>query len=200
MRVDALLGAERVCIGDDPDGFPCSFGALVYFSWHRVLLSTTHRRSLSINPVSEARSMNAQSQRCKVIMLDPESGGELQSWIVELPAKLGRGIFADISIDHPSISRRHCEFFNDADGQISVRDLGSKNGVYVNGTKLDQGPVESNARVRIGLVQLKLTATDEPADGQSASSGKGLASGQNAGDETKAVNLYPGQSGSSQGS
>lgn len=106
MRVDALLGAERVCIGDDPDGFPCSFGALVYFSWHRVLLSATHHRSLSINPVSEARSMNAQSQRCKVIMLDPESGGELQSWIVELPAKLGRGIFADISIDHPSIIRR----------------------------------------------------------------------------------------------
>ena len=142
--------------------------------------------------------MNAQSERCKVVMLDPESGGELQSWIVELPAKLGRGIFADISIDHPSISRRHCEFFMDAEGQVSVRDLGSKNGVYVNGTKLDQGPIESSARVRIGLVQLKLDTTEEPADGQAAGPGKGLASGQATGDETKAVNLYPGQSGSGQ--
>lgn len=49
---------------------------------------------------------------------------------------LGRDLNADISIGETSISRRHTEFLLNT-GTITVKDLGSTNGTYVNDAKVD---------------------------------------------------------------
>lgn len=49
---------------------------------------------------------------------------------------LGRDLVADISIGETSISRKHTEFHLTADG-LTVRDLGSTNGTFVNDQKVD---------------------------------------------------------------
>jgi len=53
-------------------------------------------------------------------------------------AVLGRSREADVMIDDPNVSRRHAEV-RPSGGSWTVRDLGSTNGVKVNGRRI-QGP------------------------------------------------------------
>jgi hypothetical protein len=62
---------------------------------------------------------------------------------------VGRGADADLRINDPGISRRHIEFAARPDG-IEVRDLGSTNGMLVNGAKVPAAAVVDGTHVRIG--------------------------------------------------
>ena len=59
---------------------------------------------------------------------------------------LGRGADATVPLDHEDVSRRHAELEVGPDG-VLVRDLGSKNGVRVDGT-----PIEEPRRIVHGQV------------------------------------------------
>ena len=81
----------------------------------------------------------------------------LQSWndtftidTADLPVLIGRGELADIRLDDPWVSRRHCEF-DLVDGELLVRDLGSKHGVCVNGKQVDSCRLVSGDSLCIGL-------------------------------------------------
>ena len=89
---------------------------------------------------------------------------DLRSWVRTPPAKVGRGIFADICIENGSISRRHCEFLLNSSGALIVRDLGSKNGVVIDDRRVEEALVLPGTEVRIGLVTLRVEETDEPID------------------------------------
>jgi CheY-like chemotaxis protein len=58
--------------------------------------------------------------------------------ITHFPALLGRSPQCDYVINNPLISRRHCAFAL-RDGQISVQDLASLNGTYLNEERIE-GP------------------------------------------------------------
>lgn len=61
---------------------------------------------------------------------------DMQSHELELPAIVGRDSTSCVSIDHPSISRSHCQFMLGPDESLQVRDMSSLNGTYVNGEKI----------------------------------------------------------------
>ncbi len=67
---------------------------------------------------------------------------------------IGRGSEADVRITDPGVSRRHVEFEvrydQDQDVEVLVRDLGSTNGMLVNGRKMPQAHVGEGSVVRIG--------------------------------------------------
>lgn len=66
---------------------------------------------------------------------------------------LGRDDSADIVLDDPGISRRHCEIRVTNDGRhlvASIRDLGSTNGTYVNGERVSTEHVRDGDRVTVG--------------------------------------------------
>jgi hypothetical protein len=72
---------------------------------------------------------------------------------------IGRGNDADLRIDDPGVSRRHVEVrVIDAAGgpQVSVHDLGSTNGVLVNGRRVEQAPLDDGATIRIGNTVITL--------------------------------------------
>jgi ABC transport system ATP-binding/permease protein len=59
-----------------------------------------------------------------------------------------------IVFDHPAVSRRHAAF-DVGDGGVTVRDLGSTNGTFVNGARIDRPrPIVEGDRVDIGPFQL----------------------------------------------
>jgi hypothetical protein len=60
-------------------------------------------------------------------------------------AVLGRSREADIVVDDPNVSRRHAEL-RPSGGSWTVRDLGSTNGVKVNGRRLDPSRPQSLKR------------------------------------------------------
>ncbi|GIV23323.1 MAG: FHA domain-containing protein [Bacteroidia bacterium] len=49
---------------------------------------------------------------------------------------LGRSSECDIVLSHPEVSGRHALLTIHPDGRVEIQDVGSKNGVYVNGEKV----------------------------------------------------------------
>ena len=75
---------------------------------------------------------------------------------------IGRGNDADLRIDDPGISRKHIEIRvedpqDPASGpRITVHDLGSTNGVSVNGKRVDKATLADGATIRIGNTTMSL--------------------------------------------
>lgn len=66
---------------------------------------------------------------------------------------IGRSLYCTIIISDPSVSRVHASITR-RDGEIYVRDLGSKNGTYLNGRALGEGTqlVKVGDSLRLGDV------------------------------------------------
>jgi len=72
---------------------------------------------------------------------------------------IGRGNDADLRVNDPGVSRRHAEFrvTEDSHGpRVSVHDLGSTNGVLVNGKRVEDATLADGAVIRIGNTTLTL--------------------------------------------
>jgi NADPH-dependent 2,4-dienoyl-CoA reductase/sulfur reductase-like enzyme/pSer/pThr/pTyr-binding forkhead associated (FHA) protein len=76
---------------------------------------------------------------------------------------IGRQLGVLLLIDHSSISRRHAEI-SYANGQYVVRDLGSANGTFLNGSRLEANkayPLKANDRLRFGSVSYTFQAKEK---------------------------------------
>jgi serine phosphatase RsbU (regulator of sigma subunit) len=78
---------------------------------------------------------------------------------------IGRSSQADLLVDHPSVSRRHAELWQDEQGQWLLRDLNSRNGTTVNGAAAWDRALRRGDRIGIGEVMLRFdpAAAPEPA-------------------------------------
>src|SRR5437773_7999152 len=68
---------------------------------------------------------------------------------------VGRAPTSDIPVIDPTISRRHAEVQAGDDG-VQVRDLGSSNGTFVNGTRVETGTVRAGDTLTFGKVGFRL--------------------------------------------
>jgi hypothetical protein len=68
---------------------------------------------------------------------------------------LGRSRECDIRVDDPNVSRRHAEIRHE-DGSYSIVDLGSTNGVMVDGKRVDRAQLEPGTPVLLGTTELRL--------------------------------------------
>jgi pSer/pThr/pTyr-binding forkhead associated (FHA) protein len=73
---------------------------------------------------------------------------------------IGRHMDCDVRLDTPKISRRHCCIAMAYD-RLLIRDLGSLNGVRLNGRLIDEGRLESGDEVAIGPIVFRLEPSDE---------------------------------------
>lgn len=67
--------------------------------------------------------------------------------------RVGRHPYSDIALDHITVSRRHCRILLDATG-LSIEDLGSTNGCYVNDHLVEKAGLEAGDRLMIGTFHL----------------------------------------------
>jgi pSer/pThr/pTyr-binding forkhead associated (FHA) protein len=68
---------------------------------------------------------------------------------------VGRHPECDVRIDSPKVSRRHCCFATAYD-RILIRDLGSRNGVRVNGQLLEEARLQPGDELAIGPIIFRL--------------------------------------------
>jgi ABC transport system ATP-binding/permease protein len=68
---------------------------------------------------------------------------------------VGRGEDCDLPINDTSVSRVHAEMHAVGNGRYEVIDLGSSNGVRINGTELRRGFIEAGDVIELGDVVLK---------------------------------------------
>ena len=74
---------------------------------------------------------------------------------------VGRAPASDIPVIDPTISRRHAEIALDEGGHaIVVRDLGSSNGTFVNGTRVESAPLAPGDIVAFGKVSFRIQETE----------------------------------------
>lgn len=74
---------------------------------------------------------------------------------------IGRQTGCHVRIPAAEISRQHCEVLLRGE-TITLRDLGSANGTYVNGEKVDQRVLHAGDMVTIGSVNLLLRIDGKP--------------------------------------
>jgi hypothetical protein len=89
-----------------------------------------------------------------------------QTWLAELiPAGtiIGRGERCDIVVDSVHVSRRHARMFLNSAGQWFVEDLGSSNGTFVNGERVESCPISWADVVEIGPASLSFSPPLEQA-------------------------------------
>jgi transcriptional regulator with PAS, ATPase and Fis domain len=78
------------------------------------------------------------------------------------PLVVGKDDEADVVLDDPRVSRRHCSFALTERG-IVLRDLGSKNGTFVAGTQILEAFVTPNTEVTVGGAKLTVRVAGAPA-------------------------------------
>ena len=88
----------------------------------------------------------------KLVSTEGEQTFELKSGVTLV---VGRALNSDIPVFDPTISRRHAEVHCDANG-VSVKDLGSSNGTFLNGAKIDSSKVAPGDVVTFGKVAFRL--------------------------------------------
>jgi predicted component of type VI protein secretion system len=75
---------------------------------------------------------------------------------------VGRSTECQLSLDDPLVSRRHAVLRIRRDG-VTVQDLGSRNGVLVNGVKIDgERELAAGDKISIGSQEMVLQNADEP--------------------------------------
>jgi len=75
--------------------------------------------------------------------LDPPDG------LHEAPFRIGRHPEAEVRMDDPCVSRWHCQIEQVGVG-LTVRDLGSKNGTFVNGLRVTEASLLPGDRLTVG--------------------------------------------------
>lgn len=85
---------------------------------------------------------------------------------VEFPVEkelttVGRSEECDVSIDHNSVSRVHCEIHTLGEGRYEIVDKGSSNGVRVNAADLRRGIIEAGDLIELGDVRFKFVGAGQ---------------------------------------
>jgi adenylate cyclase len=96
--------------------------------------------------------------RYKLTTADGLQSFELRAGVLLV---VGRSLTSDIPILDPSISRRHAEVTCDERG-VHVRDLGSSNGTFLNGEKVDTASLGPEDTVSFGRVAFRLHSVSAP--------------------------------------
>ena len=79
---------------------------------------------------------------------------------------IGRGRDVNVRIDDPAISRKHARILRNKGGRHILEDLGSANGVYVNGRRIERADLADGDRLQVGptlVLRFSFIAADEEA-------------------------------------
>ncbi len=74
---------------------------------------------------------------------------------------VGRGTRADFIVADPMMSRVHCRL-SASEGELVVEDLGSTNGTFVNGARVEAIGLDEGHRLRIGRSEFNITRDPSP--------------------------------------
>jgi hypothetical protein len=101
------------------------------------------------SPSRDARRIEPVDDRRQALLV----GGDRRNVLSGNRVVLGRSREADIVLQDPNVSRRHAELRR-GDGGWQIVDLGSTNGIKVNGRRVDNQPLRPGDQITIGVTDL----------------------------------------------
>ncbi len=102
----------------------------------------------------------------KITILSDGADGRVFDFNASAEVVVGRDEQCDINLADPKISRRHARFFS-RNNRLLVEDLGSANGIRVNGLKVKEMALEEGDKVALGSTLLGLSGMPPARPGQS---------------------------------
>ena len=102
----------------------------------------------------------------QVVLVMFRSDGERRSF--SLPRTItviGRREDCDLRIPLSDVSRKHCRFIADGD-VLRLEDLGSSNGTFVNGKRIQEAEINAGDTVHVGPVAFVVQINGVPSDEQ----------------------------------
>lgn len=95
-----------------------------------------------------------------IFIINPD-GTETEQSLPAKTVRIGRAAENDIVVDDPSISAFHCEI-RVGDGFFQFKDMGSTNGIRVNGERLPEAMLCDGDLIRFGKVRARFVWGDSP--------------------------------------
>src|SRR5579859_992843 len=86
------------------------------------------------------------------VLAGPEQGHVFK--IARPTTTLGRSNTCEVVITDPLVSRQHCQILLGMGG-ITLRDLGSTNGTFLNGVRLTESPLRNQDVISVGSTRLR---------------------------------------------
>jgi pSer/pThr/pTyr-binding forkhead associated (FHA) protein len=107
-------------------------------------------------PAHEAVGATPGTTDALVVVRGPRVGEiyELDSEVTSVGRQAGN----DVVLDDVTVSRHHALFTTTASGRVTVRDLNSLNGTYVNGSRVEEVALRTFDEVQIGKFKLTFVA------------------------------------------
>ncbi|HZZ44051.1 MAG TPA: FHA domain-containing protein [Tepidisphaeraceae bacterium] len=100
-----------------------------------------------------------------VMVMFPATGQRRNFNVTREMTIIGRREDCDLRIPLGDISRKHCRMIREADS-LRIEDLGSSNGTYVNGQRIQEAILQPGDTIRVGPVLFVLQVDGVPADDQ----------------------------------
>lgn len=80
---------------------------------------------------------------------------------------IGRNPECAVLLDHPQVSRNHARIYADPFGRWILEDLGSRNGTWINGVRIEAQPINSGERIAIEPFVLEIATPEFDVDSAS---------------------------------
>lgn len=97
----------------------------------------------------------------ELVLLKPE--GDQRAFPVSRARIIGREEDCDMRIPVAEVSREHCRVEPSPNGGLSVEDLGSSNGTFINGLRVEQAEMVAGDVLKIGPAIMVLRVDGQPA-------------------------------------
>jgi pSer/pThr/pTyr-binding forkhead associated (FHA) protein len=109
--------------------------------------------------IVEERSASPVDRGATQPMLVVEKGHEVgERFEIRGPSlTLGRDPASDVFLNDVTVSRQHA-VIETIDSEITIRDVGSLNGTYVNGVRVDEARLQHGDSVQVGRFQMVFLA------------------------------------------
>lgn len=97
----------------------------------------------------------------ELVLVTPD--GEQRAFAVSRSRIIGREEDCDMRVPVAEVSREHCRVEPNASGGLSVEDLGSSNGTFINGLRVDEAEMTAGDVLKVGPAFMVLRIDGEPA-------------------------------------
>jgi pSer/pThr/pTyr-binding forkhead associated (FHA) protein len=126
---------------------------------HETMATPTVDAALPESPAGVAVEAAPGADDKLVVVRGPRVGEsyELSAEVTSV----GRQGSNDVVLDDVTVSRHHALFTRTASGRVTVRDLNSLNGTYVNGSRVEEVTLRSLDEVQVGKFKLTFFAASE---------------------------------------
>ncbi len=104
-------------------------------------------------PITNAEKGRGESHVDELVIITGNAAGTRFNLLKEVTTA-GRDQSSDLLLDDVSVSRHHAIFTRTVSGRVTLRDLNSLNGTYVNGVRVEETTLHSADEVQIGKFKL----------------------------------------------